>query len=160
MENTVSKIKALFSGLSNFAIYGYTAFGLIVWVLNQFGIDALSILAHSTVQAEFYGVTGGLIGIAKTAQILIRTVLTKIETRTSATYTSLLLVVKSLLISMETLNTGELENSTQLTNITNVLKKIIEFDTILAEKNLSSVILTDDQILKLENFIQSASDFK
>lgn len=150
----------LFTKLSNFAIWGYTAFGLIVWVFNQFGVDILAIIEHSTVNAGFYGTTGGLIGIAKTAQIVVKTILTKYETRMSAQHKTYLETIATLLKSMEGILENQSVDKNLLSDVIQRLNLVINFETILAEKNLQSVILTDEQILQLENFIKQSEVIK
>jgi hypothetical protein len=148
----------LFTKLSNFAIWGYAAFGVLVWVFNQFGVDVLAIIEHSTVNAGFYGTTGGLIGVAKTAQIVVKTILTKYETRISAQQKTFLETLSVLLDSMSTIQQGQSIDKTLLTGVIERLNLQIGFNTILAEKNLQSVLLTDEQIQQLNEFIKKASD--
>lgn len=150
----------LFMKLSNFAIWGYTAFGLLVWVFNQFGVDILAIIEHSTVNAGFYGTTGGLIGIAKTAQIVVKTILTKYETRMSAQHKTYLETIETLLNVMESIAQGQSVDKDLLNNVIGRLNLVLNFETILAEKNLQSVILTDEQRVALEQFIKQSEVIK
>lgn len=150
----------LFMKLSNFAIWGYTAFGLLVWVFNQFGVDILAIIEHSTVNAGFYGTTGGLIGIAKTAQIVVKTILTKYETRMSAQHKTYLETIETLLNVMESIAQGQSVDKDLLNNVIQRLNLVLNFETILAEKNLQSVILTDEQRVALEQFIKQSEVIK
>ena len=148
----------LFTKLTNFAIWGYAAFGLLVWVFNQFGVDILAIIEHSTVNAGFYGTTGGLIGIAKTAQIVVKTFLTKYETRISAQHKTFLETLSVVLDALSTVQEGQRIDKNLLGQVIERLNLQVAFNTILAEKNLQSVILTDEQIKQLEDFIKKASD--
>jgi hypothetical protein len=145
-------MKKLFNNLSNIAFYGYAGFGVIVWVFNQFGVDVLSILANSSVGADFYGVTGFSVGLAKTGQMVIRTILTKYETRTNATYQTVLGVVKTVLDGLQTVEHNENINQDKLDMVIKYLNAVVKFDEILADKNLQSVILTDEQRTQIETF--------
>jgi len=153
-------MKKLFTTLTNMAIYGYAGFGAIVWVFNQFGVDVLAIIEHSSVNAAFYGTTGGLLGIAKISQVVIRTVLTKYETRVTAQQQTFLQSIAKVLDVMENIMTEQGTDQAYLSTIMKQLNLQIGFNKILADKNLKSVILDDNQRQGLEDFIAQSELIK
>ena len=148
-------MKKLFLGSLNAATYGYIGFALIIWVLNYFQIDISAILDWLKVPADFFGATGLVFLSGKSSYQIIKYVLTKLETRTAK-----LIGDNQKLVLAFTVILKEVLDKTSMgvefnTAVKSRLDLVLEFEKILAIKNMSSLLIDDDVKIQLKNFIAS-----
>jgi len=142
-------MKKIILGSLNVATYGYIGFALIIWVLNYFQIDISTILDWLNVPADFFGATGLVALSGKSSYQIIKYVLTKLETRTAK-----LIGDNQKLVLKEVLEKTALGVEFN-TAVKSRLDLVLEFEKILAIKNQSSLLITDDVKEQLALFIKS-----
>jgi hypothetical protein len=140
------------------ATFAYVIFAVGIWALDYFQIDVAPFVEWAGLPADFLGATGIASGIGLTVYQVLRTAQLTLANNTNTAVSTVNKSLLSVLTKMETIQ-AESQLSTEQTkkmlSETNVmLKSVIEFEKLLAEKNKSSRLLNEESKAELDKWIK------
>jgi len=153
-------MKKLILNATNYATYGYIIAAILVWLADYFQIDLTALFEATGLPADFFGTTGLVALGGKTTYTIARYILTKVETRTSELYRQFTEGMGMVGQHIERLNGKEQVNGDLLRLVETSLLKVMEFEKILANKNLQSEILDDATKDKLRTWLNDIESLK
>lgn len=140
------------------ATFGYVMFAVGIWALDYFQIDITPLIEWIGLPADFLGATGIASGIGLTVYQVLRTAQLSLANNTSQAVGVVNTTVLSVLSKMENIqaeNQVQSDTTSKMLKETNtMLKSVIEFEKLLAEKNKQSRLLNDESKAELDKWIK------
>lgn len=140
------------------ATFGYVMFAVGIWALDYFQIDITPLIEWIGLPADFLGATGIASGIGLTVYQVLRTAQLSLANNTSQAVGVVNTTVLSVLSKMENIqaeNQIQSDTTSKMLKETNtMLKSVIEFEKLLAEKNKQSRLLNDESKAELDKWIK------
>lgn len=140
------------------ATFGYVMFAVGIWALDYFQIDIEPLIGWLGLPADFLGATGIASGIGLTVYQVLRTAQLSLANNTSQAVSVVNTTVLSVLSKMENIQAeSQVQSDTtakMLKETNTMLKSVIEFEKLLAEKNKQSRLLNDESKAELDKWIK------
>jgi len=140
------------------ATFLYVIFAVGVWALDYFEIDVQPFVEWAGLPADFLGATGIASGIGLTVYQILRTAQLTLQSHTQqavGTVSQSVITLLSKVENLEASHTLNTESTKKLLVESNVLlKSIIEFEKLLAEKNKTSRLLNEESKKELNKWIK------
>lgn len=140
------------------ATFGYVMFAVGIWALDYFQIDITPLIEWIGLPADFLGATGIASGIGLTVYQVLRTAQLSMTNDTQQAVGTVNQTVVSVLSKMANMQADSQiatdKTAKALRETNTMLKSIIEFEKLLAEKNKQSRLLNDDSKHDLDVWIK------
>lgn len=140
------------------ATFGYVMFAVGIWALDYFQIDIDPLIGWLGLPADFLGATGIASGIGLTVYQVLRTAQLTLANNTTQAVGTVNTTVLGVLSKMENIQADsalQSEKTEKMLKETNtMLKSVIEFEKLLAEKNKQSRLLNDESKAELDKWIK------
>lgn len=140
------------------ATFGYVMFAVGIWALDYFQIDITPLIGWLGLPADFLGATGIASGIGLTVYQVLRTAQLTLANNTTQAVGTVNTTVLGVLSKMENIQADsalQSEKTEKMLKETNtMLKSVIEFEKLLAEKNKQSRLLNDESKAELDKWIK------
>lgn len=132
----------------------YIIFAVSLWALDFFEIDITPLIDWLGLPADFLGATGIAGGIGLTSYQVIRTAQIGLQATTQDTVKTVNESILGMFSRIDTTNANNEKLERKVNELSVLMQSIIEFETLLAEKNKQSRLLNDDSKAELEAWIQ------
>ena len=133
----------------------YVIFAVTLWSLDFFEVDVTPLIDWLGLPPDFLGATGIASGVGLTTYQVIRTTQLGIQAKSQYAIKNVNETAIGLLSKVTESNDKQAKLERKINELTELTKRVIEFEKILAEKNKHSKLLNEESKQQLETWIHT-----